>query len=269
MGQAGILHKRAWWQGLGRLAGDVVGEIGALALFFARILKTLHRRPYRFGLVIEQAYFVGVESAFIVVLTGVFTGAVFTLQSAQALELVGLENMVGATVLLAVARELGPVLTGLMVAGRVGSAMATELGTMRVTEQIDALEVMAVDPVHYLAMPRLLASAVMMPVLCVVFACVATLGSWAMAAVYLQVDPGAFWGRIRWTVDPNDFGHGLCKAFVFGIIIALAGCYKGYHAQGGARGVGRATTQAVVMASIAIFVLDYVLTAILLPLSAA
>jgi phospholipid/cholesterol/gamma-HCH transport system permease protein len=211
-----------------------------------------------------QAEFVGVGSIFIVLLTGFFTGAVFTLQSATAFARVGMESMVGSTVLLAVARELAPVLTSLMVAGRVGSAYATELGTMRVTEQIDAMEVLAVDPINYLVVPRVFASAVMVPCLSIIFLVVATIGSYIVGVGVLGIDEGAFMARIEWFLDPFDFTHGLYKAIVFGIVIALVGCYKGYNASGGARGVGMATTQAVVIGSISVFVLDYVLTSILL-----
>ena len=242
-------------------------ETGAMAMFLLRALKAACKPPYRIALTLQQAEFVGFGSLFIVILTGVFTGAVFTLQSVNALERVGMESMVGSTVLLAVSRELSPVLTSLMVTGRVGSAMATELGTMRVSEQIDAMEVMAVDPVQYLIVPRLIAGAVMVPCLCIVFDLVASLGSYIVAVWALNIDEGAYVARIKWYLDPSDFTHGLVKGVVFGIVLTLVGCYKGFNAKGGARGVGVATTQTVVIGSIAIFVLDYILTSILLQLT--
>lgn len=248
----------------GSLVVEGFTQTGAMTLFLLRALAAATRPPYRVGLLLTQAEFVGVGSLFIVLLTGGFTGAVFTLQTVNALEQVGMESMVGSTVMLAVSRELAPVLTSLMVAGRVGSAMATELGTMRVTEQIDAMEVMAVDPVQYLCAPRILAGAVMVPTLVVLFDVVAAVGSYIVAVGLLNIDEGAFFARIQWYLDPFDFTHGLYKSIVFGIVLSLVGCYKGFHATGGARGVGVATTQSVVIASIAIFVLDYVLTAILL-----
>ncbi|MEE8409445.1 MAG: ABC transporter permease [Myxococcota bacterium] len=248
----------------GHLTMEMFTEIGRIALFLGRIVAAGLRPPYRFHLILLQAEFVGVGSIFIILLTGIFTGAVFTLQSVGALERVGMESMVGSMVMLAVARELAPVLTSLMVTGRVGSSMATELGTMRVTEQIDAMEVMAVDPVKYLVVPRVIATAVMTPVLTVIFDVVASIGSYAVAVGSLGIDEGAFVARIEWNLDPFDFTHGLYKSVVFGIVIALVGCYKGFYAKGGARGVGVATTQAVVIGSISIFVLDYVMTAILL-----
>ena len=249
---------------LGQGTMSTISEVGAGAQFFARVVVSGLRPPLRIGLFLQQAEFVGFGSLFIVILTGCFTGAVFTLQTVNALERVGMESMVGSTVLIAVSRELGPVLASLMVAGRVGSAMATELGTMRVSEQIDAMEVMAVDPLQYLVLPRLLATASMLPCLVVIFDLVAAVGSYLVAVMLLQIDEGAYIARIKWYLDPSDFTHGLFKAVVFGTVIALVGCYKGFNAKGGARGVGDATTQTVVISSIAVFVLDYILTAILL-----
>ncbi len=248
----------------GAAAMDMVSEVGAILMFFGRAMAMGARPPYRVKLTLQQMEFVGFGSLFIVMLTGLFTGAVFTLQSVNALERVGMESMVGSTVLIAVARELSPVLASLMVCGRVGSAMATELGTMRVSEQIDAMEVMAVEPLGYLVVPRLLASALMLPCLCIVFDMVASIGSYSVAVLWLHIDEGSFVARIKWYLDPSDFSHGLYKALVFGTVIALVGCYKGFNAKGGARGVGAATTQTVVIGSIAIFVLDYVMTSLLL-----
>jgi len=249
---------------LGEIVLHGLTETGLVAVFLWRAVVGAFKPPYRLRLALFQAEFVGVGSLFIVMLTGFFTGAVFTLQSVYALERVGMESMVGSMVMLSVARELAPVLTSLMVTGRVGSAMATELGTMRVTEQIDAMEVMAVDPIKYLVVPRLFGGALMVPALTLLFDAVATVGSYVVAVPFLNIDEGAFWARIEWYLDPFDFTHGLYKSIVFGIILTLIGCYKGYHASGGARGVGIATTQAVVIGSISIFVLDYVLSAILL-----
>ena len=249
---------------LGQFVADTVTETGRMALFLGQVLRAMVQPPWRLQQLVQQAEFVGFGSMFIVMLTGVFTGAIFTLQSANALSRVGMESMVGSMVVLAVSRELAPVLTALMVTGRVGSAMATELGTMRVSEQIDAMEVMAVDPLQYLVAPRLLASALMMPCLCVVFNMVAGIGSYVVAVMFLGIDEGAFMARIRWFVEPTDFTHGLFKATIFGVVLALVGCYKGFHAEGGARGVGTATTQTVVVCSIVVFVLDYIMTAVLL-----
>ncbi len=248
----------------GRMLVRGLAETGAMVVFLGQAMRALFRRPFRFGLLLGQAEFVGVGSIFIVLLTGTFTGAVFTLQSASGLARVNMDSMVGSMVMLAVARELGPVLTSLMVTGRVASAMATELGTMRVTEQIDAMEVMAVDPVQYLVTPRIIAGAIMVPALTLIFCLVAGVGSYVVAVGMLGIDEGAFMSRIQWILDPYDFWQGFTKSIVFGLVITLVGCYKGYHASGGARGVGTATTQAVVIGSIAIFVVDYLLTSFLL-----
>jgi phospholipid/cholesterol/gamma-HCH transport system permease protein len=242
----------------------LVAETGSVVEFFLIAFFGGFRAPVRWRLILAQMEFVGVGSMFIVLLTGSFTGAVFTLQSVNALQRVGMESMVGSSVMLAVTRELAPVLTSLMVTGRVGSAMATELGTMRVTEQIDAMEVMAIDPIRYLIFPRLVAGALMVPCLTIIFDLVALVGSYTVAILFLGLDEGAYVERIRWFLDPYDITHGVYKAIAFGIVLTLVGCYKGYNANGGARGVGIATTQAVVIGSIAIFILDYVLTTILL-----
>jgi len=219
------------------------------------------RPPYRFRLLFQAMEFVGVGSLFIVLLTGLFTGAVFALQGAVAFRLFNAESLVGSTVALSLARELSPVLTGLMVTGRAGSGIATELGTMRVTEQIDALYTMAVNPVQYLIVPRFIAGLIMVPVLSVLFTMVGMLGAYFVGVVLLHIDQGIFIGKTRWFVDPADLSSGLIKAFFFGGILTMVGCYKGYYASGGARGVGVATTQAVVYGSVLILVADYFLTA--------
>ena len=176
--------------GTGALA--FIREVGAMTSFLFEAIWQAFKKPYRGRLILEQMEFVGVGSLFIVLLTGTFTGAVFTLQTVAGLERVGMENVVGSTVMLAVSRELAPVLTALMVTGRVGSAMATELGTMRVTEQIDAMEVMAVDPIKYLIVPRIVASSIMVPALTVLFMMVAGIGAYVVGVLGLGLDEGAF-----------------------------------------------------------------------------
>jgi len=228
------------------------------------VARGMVTRPFYVHDIVEQFDAIGVGSLTVVLLTGLFTGAVLALQSGITLDQFGARSEVGRLVGASMVKELGPVLTALMVTGRVGSAMATELGTMRVTEQVDAMEVMAVDPVNYLVVPRMVACAVMVPILALIFLLVAFLGGYAVAVLVMGIDEGAYMARIEWTLDPYDFYQGAFKSIVFGIVLALVGCYKGYYAEGGARGVGQATTQAVVIGSIAIFVLDYVVTSILL-----
>ncbi len=250
---------RAW-----RSVFTALDNFTLVLLFGGRTFLQGIRGPIRPRLMMQQLEFVGVGSLFIVLLTGVFTGAVFTLQSVSAFAKFSAQSLVGATVTLALTRELAPVLTGLMVTGRVGSAMATELGTMRVTEQIDAMEVMAIDPLGYLVVPRVFAGAIMVPVLTMIFDFVGVCGSYALGVWYDGIDEGAFMSRIERWLEPSDVFQGLIKAFVYGTVLTLVGCYKGFNAGGGARGVGQATTDAVVIGSISIFVLNYFLTAVML-----
>jgi len=206
---------------------------------------------------------VGVRSISVVVLTGTFTGMVLALQSYYGFRKFGAEGLVGTTVALSMARELGPVLTSLMVTARAGSAMAAELGTMRVTEQIDALTVMAVDPVGYLVIPRVLASFVMLPILCVVSDFVGVVGGYFVGVKLLGINHGVYVENTVKYVEWGDVTNGLIKAACFGLILSAISCYKGFHASGGAQGVGRATTEAVVLSSVMILVSDYFLTAIM------
>ena len=229
---------------------DFAEEVGRVMTIMGRMFVWLPRRPYRLRLLMYQFNFVGVESAFIVLLTGFFTGAVFSLQSSYAFSLFEANSMVGPTVMLALTRELGPVLTALMVIGRVGSSMAAEIGTMRVTEQIDALEVLAVNPVHYLIVPRVLASVIMMPMLTTVFEAIGALGSWGVTTKLLNVPSTEFIDEVIYYVDFDDFYIGILKAAVFGLIMAVIGCYQGYYTTRGAEGVGKATTQSVVLSSV-------------------
>jgi phospholipid/cholesterol/gamma-HCH transport system permease protein len=233
--------------------------VGRASLMVIETLVWTFRPPFRLRLLFQAMEFVGVGSIFIVLLTGLFTGGVFGLQLTSGFRLFGAEGMVGSTVGLALARELSPVLTGLMVTGRAGG-IATELGTRRVTEQIDAMYTMAVNPVQYLVVPRFLAGLLMVPVLSVMFTLVGMTGAYIVGVGLLNIDRGVFLGNAEWYVDPKDLWNGVIKACVFGGILTLVGCYKGFHASGGARGVGVATTQSVVVSSVLILVADYFLT---------
>lgn len=237
-----------------------IEEFGKVMLFAGRVAVLTLQPPYRFRLLAQQMYFVGVGSLFIILLTGLFSGGVFALQSAYAFGLVGAEGLVGSSVAVSLTREIAPVFGGLLVTGRVGSAMATELGTMRVTEQIDALETIAVNPMQYLVVPRVLACVLMLPVLTLLFEIIGIFGSYLVAVQFLEIDAGIFWNKIWWYLDPDDFYTGWIKAVVFGLALSVLGCYKGFHAKGGARGVGAAATEAVVASSVSILILDYFLT---------
>ncbi len=250
-------------ENVGRGAASVVEEAGRLGIMLFQSLMWVVRPPYFGRLILKQMEFVGVKSITVVILTGAFTGMVMAFQIYYGFNKFGAESMVGAAVALAMTRELGPVLTALMVNARAGSAMAAELGTMRVTEQIDALAVMAVNPVNYLVTPRVLASIIMLPVLTVVSDYVGMLGGYMVACGLLKVNPGMFVGNIYDILEINDIFNGLIKASFFGMILSLVGCYKGFYTYGGAEGVGRATTEAVVLSSILILIFDYVLTALM------
>ena len=244
-------------EGVGRRVLAFVEELGRAMRLLAMGLANIFRRPIRWGLTIQEIEFIGIQSLPIILLSAAFTGAVFTYESHEAFALFGAEGLVGGTVGVAITRELAPTLTGLLVAGRAGSAMAAELGSMRVTEQVDALEAMAVDPMNYLVKPRLLASLVSLPLLTVIFDVVGILGSYMVAIYVLHIARPEFMVRLQDWVDWDDIWAGLVKSLVYGLIIGTVACYKGYYTTGGAEGVGRATTSAVVVASVVILVTNY------------
>jgi phospholipid/cholesterol/gamma-HCH transport system permease protein len=245
---------------LGRAVLAGVEEMGKIILLFISVLGWMFRPPLKLHNIFKQMEFVGVKSIFVVVLTGTFTGMVMALQGYHGFRMFSAESLVGGTVALGMTRELGPVLTSLMVTARAGSAMAAELGTMRVTEQIDALYVMAANPVKHLIVPRVIAGVLMVPLLTVVSDFTGILGGYFVGVHILGINSGVFIKRL---VDLNDIYNGLVKAACFGLILSLIGCYKGFNTYGGAEGVGRATTEAVVLASITILISDYFLTAIM------
>jgi phospholipid/cholesterol/gamma-HCH transport system permease protein len=255
---------------LGRFVLDVlrsflegIRQTGRIVLLAWAVAKAVVHPPIRWKITVAQMQFIGVSSLFIVVLTGAFTGMVFALQSGRAFALFGAETLTGATACLSIARELAPVLTALMVTARAGSAMAAQLGTMQVTQQIDALTSMAVNPVNYLIVPRVIASLLVVPILTAIFNFVGALGTYVVAVKILEINQAIFIEKIRYYVEVADIVQGLFKSVVFALILSLVSCYKGYNARGGAAGVGLVTTQAVVISSVAILVSDYFLTALL------
>ena len=245
---------------VGRGAIGAVRGTGAVALFAAAGLSHLARPPFylrRFlSAFVEFSYF----SLPVVALTALFSGAVIALQSYTGFSRFNAEGAIAGVVVLSVVRELGPVLAGLMVAGRVGAAMAAELGTMRVTDQIDALSTLSTDPMKYLVAPRLLAGLLALPLLVVVADVLGVMGGFVVATAKLGFSPAGYLTSTLQTMTTNDVVAGLAKAGVFGFLIALMGCYHGYNSRGGAQGVGAATTSAVVASSILILAFDYVLT---------
>ena len=262
-GPKAVVKSKEAIESVGQGTLDLIDHIGQLALMIAETMKMAIRPPYRFRLLFESMEEVGVGSLFIVLLTGLFTGMVMSLQGVIAFSAFNAETLVGGSVAIALTRELSPVLSGLMVSGRSGSAMATTLGTMRVTEQIDAMEVMAVSSLQYLLLPRIIASILMLPLLTLLFDFVGMWGAYLVAVEVMGVDGGLFVAKIKDFVVPMDLVKGSFKGAFFGASIAVLSCYRGYYAKGGAKGVGEATTSAVVLSSISILVLNYFLDLVL------
>jgi phospholipid/cholesterol/gamma-HCH transport system permease protein len=237
-------------------------DFGNMIFFAGETLAWMFRPPFRPELILAQMAAIGVGSTFIVAITGTFAGMVLALQFQYAMGQLGAEGYVGGSVAVALTRELSPVFTALMIVARSGSAITTELGTMRVTEQIDAMESMAVSPVQYLVAPRLVASLAMFPVLTMLFNALGFAGAYVMGIYVSRISPGPFIEHTRELVIPADIMHGLTKAVIFGAAVAIISCWRGYAASGGARGVGTGTTRSVVMSSISILVVDYAFTVI-------
>ncbi len=238
-------------------------EIGRIAIFFVESVSWWFKPPFRIRETFQQLEFVGNQSLLIIFLTGTFTGLVFAFQAWVGLSIVSADNLIGPMTGLAVTRELGPVLTGLIISARAGGAMAARLGTMRVTEQIDALEVMGVDAKNYLVAPRILASVISTPLLCAFFDFVAMVGGYVLAVYILELDPAIFISKTQFYVDPRDIYEGLFKAAVFGLFFSTICTYKGFNTKGGARGVGDATNHGVVASMVSIIIMDYFLTNLL------
>ena len=252
-----------YFEKLGSWLLGFLTEMGAVALLFFQALVWVFTPPFRFRNIAKQMEAVGVQSIPVVLITASFTGMVLALQSYTGFKRFNAEGLVGTVVALSMTRELGPVLTGLIVAGRAGAAMAAELGTMKVTEQIDALATMAVNPVKYLITPRLLSGMLMLPMLTIFSDLIGIIGGYLISVQMLGANPGIYVRRTIQYLETNDIWGGLLKSAIFGTIIATISCYKGFNTQGGAEGVGRATTGAVVIAEMMILISDYFLTAFL------
>lgn len=237
-----------------------LGALGHFCIFAFYGVISIFKRPYRFEDAFKQLEFVGNKSLAIIFLTGGFTGLALSLQIYLGFSIVGMPNLVGPTVALGIFRELGPVLAGLIVAARAGGAMAAQLGTMRVSEQIDAIKVMGVDPVQYLVGPRILASVISLPLLCAFFDFVAMVGCYLLCVHLFEMDAALFWDKIIEWINPSDVTQGLIKACFFGLIFSVVCTYRGYYTTGGAKGVGESTNQGVVVSMVSIIIADYVLT---------
>jgi phospholipid/cholesterol/gamma-HCH transport system permease protein len=249
---------------LGAYVIDGVTALGDFAIFLGAALFAAVRPPYKARLLIRQLRSIGAESFFLVALIGLFTGMVLGLQGYNTLSRFGSEGALGTVVALVLVRELGPVLTALMVAARAGSAMAAELGSMQATEQIDALSVMAINPVQYLVSPRVLAGIISFPLLTALFDVIGIWGGWAVGVGLMGAPNGPYFNGIAQNMSGHDILTGVYKALIFGLVVMWVCCYKGYHAERMATGVSRATTAAVVLSSVLIVVWDYFLTSILL-----
>ena len=251
-----------WAQGVESIGLGLLGfinTIGGLVTLGLLVARWTFRRPYRFYNLFIQLDFVGVGSIFIVGLTGLFSGMVFAHQTSRAFAVFGAESLVGPTVALTVTRELAPVFSALMITMRAGSAMCTELGTMRVTEQIDALETMAVNPTQYLLVPRILACLIMAPLLVLLFDGMGMAGAYFISVTVNGISAGTFITRTQRWLNDVDFFEGMLKGAVFGLSVSLIACFKGFNASGGAKGVGQATTEAMVSSALSIFILDYLI----------
>lgn len=237
--------------------------VGDAFAFLARVMVRMVTPPFRFSLILQQFHIIGVQSIAVVTLVGAFTGAVLAVQGEYTLAKFGATAFTGSAVALSLIRELGPVLTALMVNGRAGSAMTAELGIMKITEQIDALRSMAVDPLRYLMVPRMIAGLISVPLLTAMFNVVGIAGGYVVGVHHLGLSSGTFMSQMVHAVQDVDVTSGLVKSIVFGFVITWISCYKGWTCGFGAVGVNRATTSAVVTSSVAILVLDYFLTSIL------
>jgi phospholipid/cholesterol/gamma-HCH transport system permease protein len=238
-------------------------RLGHFGVFVMDALSWTFRKPFRWRLLVDELEFIGNQSMFIVSLTAVFTGAVFAYQSWVAFSLVGTDSLVGPTVGLSLVRSLAPVMTALVVTGRAGAAMAAQIGIMRVTEQIDALEVTAISPLQYLVWPRIVAATIAVPLLVALFGLIGNLGGYFVATAVCGVDPGIYVQKFKHYMAPWDFYHGLFKGVFFGFVLGAVGCYKGFYAKNGVEGVGRATNDAVVFATVTVLVADYFLTVLI------
>lgn len=235
-------------------------ETGRLTLFLIESVQLIFKKPYRYDEFIKHMDFVANQSILIIVLTGTFTGMALSYQIYLGFNLVNATSLVGPTVALGITRELGPVLTGLIVSARAGGAMAARIGTMRVSEQIDALEVMGIDPKQFLISPRIFAAFISMPLLCGVFDFVAMAGAHTLCVGMLGLDKAIFWDKIQVWLNPRDINEGLLKAALFGVIFSLICTYRGFNTRGGAKGVGEATNTGVVYSMVMIIVANFFMT---------
>jgi len=250
-------------ESLGARAIRFTRSLGKAGLFLGASLARATLPPYRPRNIVRQVHFIGVKSLFVIVLTAAFSGMVLALQGYFTLRKFGSEGLLGSAVALSLIRELGPVLTALMVTGRAGSALTAEIGILRIGEQIDSLETMGIDPIRFLVAPRVLGFLLSVPLLTAIFDVVGIHGGYLVGVNLLGVNAGTYFGQMEASVDMVDIANGVWKSLAFAVLIAWVCTFKGYHARHGAEGVSNATTSAVVVSSVLVLVCDYILTSIL------
>jgi len=251
---------RELWQALRRM----LETLGAVMLFLARMLAYTPKALLRFGLVVQQVYNAGALSLVIIMLCGLFVGMVLGLQGFDLLQRFGSEESLGTAAALGLLKELGPVVTALLFSGRAGTALASEIGLMRATDQLAAMQMMAVDPVRRVCVPRFLGGVIAMPLLAGIFSAIGIFGAQLVGVKLMGVDAGQFWSQMRASVEIEDVMEGVIKSCVFGVACSLIAVYEGFNSQPTAEGVGRATTRTVVISAVVTLILDYMLTAVML-----
>lgn len=264
-----LSHVKLSVSALGRMTLAPVQGLGKMTVFFFWGLIHIFSLPLQTYKIVEQVFFIGMKSVFVICLTGAFTGMVLGLQGYYTLVKFGSEGMLGAAVALSLIREMGPVLTAIMVIGRAGSAMAAEIGIMRISEQIDALKTMDIDPVRFLVSPRIAAALISFPLLTALFDVIGIFGGYLTGSLLLGINPGIYFSRVESSVVMKDITGGFSKSVIFALVVVTVCCFKGYttHLQSdgfGSKGVSLSTTSAVVLSCVLVLVTDYVLTSILL-----
>ena len=252
----------------GRMVIFGINELGKIALFLTSGFFNIFSRPVNTARLLEHLYFIGAKSVFVVCLTGAFTGMVLGLQGYYVLVKYGASGSLGSAVTISLIREMGPVLTAIMITARAGSAMSAEIGVMRISEQIDALKTMGVNPLRYLFSPRLAAGLISFPLLTSIFDVVGIMGGFLTGSLLLGVSPGIYFSKVESSVVMGDINGGFIKSIAFAIVVITICCYQGYYTHRrndfGAKGVGQSTTSAVVQSCVLILIVDYVLTSIML-----
>lgn len=254
---------RTFVEGIGHSILDLVAGLGRFSQFMGKVFFWGAQPPFRLKLLMDQMYFIGNKSMFIVGLTSLFSGAVFALQMYLGVSAINMDSIVGPIVAISLAKELAPVFAGLVVAGRCGSAMAAQIGSMKVTEQLDALEVMGINAHQYLAVPRVLGAMLSMPLLCGIFMLIGNFGSWLVGVQVLGIDEVMYFQKLSDFMKLGHVWEGLIKSAAFGFLIGMIGTYHGFEVKGGAEGVGRGTNMAVVWGMVTVLVSDYFISSFL------